>query len=116
MAQVFANKAIRIIIPFTPGGSNDIVAREIAAGLQDRLKQTAIVENKTGGGGSIGYVYVAKSPPDGYTLLIAPASFTIGPHLSRNPVYHPVTDFAAIKLAADVHIAMVGPSRRPGWH
>src|SRR4051812_22567485 len=83
-AQNFPSKTIRIIVPFTPGGSNDIVAREIANGLQERLKQPAVVENRTGGGGSIGYVYVAKSPPDGHTLLIAPASFTIGPHLSRN--------------------------------
>ena len=83
-AQAFPNKTIRIIVPFTPGGSNDVVAREIATGLQTRLNQTAVVENKAGGGGAIAYSFVAKSPPDGHTLLIAPASFTIGPHLSRN--------------------------------
>src|SRR5438093_13194750 len=86
-AQGFPNTTIRIIVPFTPGGSNDVVAREIATGLQARLNQTAIVENKPGGGGTIAYSYVAKSPPDGHVMLIAPASFTIGPHLSRNPVY-----------------------------
>ena len=112
-AQNFPSKPIRIIVPFTPGGSNDIVAREIATGLQDRLKQTAVVENRTGGGGSIGYVYVAKSPPDGYTLLIAPASFTIGPHLSRSPAYNPVTDFAPIMQMADVPFAMVVPASLP---
>src|SRR5204862_4322611 len=80
-AQGFPNKTIRIIVPFTPGGSNDVVAREIATGLQARLNQTAIVENKPGGGGTIAYSFVAKSPPDGHTLLIAPASFTMGPHL-----------------------------------
>src|SRR2546427_12915090 len=84
----FPNKTMRIIVPFTPGGSNDVVAREIATGLQDRLKETAIVENKPGGGGTIAYSYVAKSPPDGHTMLIAPASFTIGPHLSRNPAHN----------------------------
>src|SRR5215831_15447107 len=93
-AQPFQTGTIRVIVPFTPGGSNDVVAREIANGLQSRFNQTAIVENKSGGGGTIGYSFVAKSPPDGHTLLIAPASFTIGPHLARNPVYHPVTDFA----------------------
>jgi tripartite-type tricarboxylate transporter receptor subunit TctC len=112
-AQGFPNKTIRIIIPFTPGGSNDVVGREIATGLQDRLKQTAIVENKPGGGGNIAYSYVAKSPPDGYTLMIAPASFTMGPHLSRNPVYNPVTDFAAIDLVADVPFVMVVPASVP---
>ena len=113
LAQGFPNKTIRIIIPFTPGGSNDIVGREIAEGFQARFKQTAIVENKPGGGGNIAYSYVAKSPPDGYTLMIAPASFTMGPHLSRNPVYNPVTDFAAIDLVADVPFVMVVPASLP---
>src|SRR5262245_62569900 len=113
VAQGFPNKTIRIIMPFTPGGSNDVVAREIATGLQARLNQTAVVENKPGGGGTIAYSYVAKSPPDGHLLLIAPASFTMGPHLSRNPVYHPVTDFAAINLVADVPFAMVVPASLP---
>ena len=56
----FPNKTLRIIVPFTPGGSNDVVAREIAAGLQASLNQTAVVENKPGGGGNIAYSYVAK--------------------------------------------------------
>ena len=73
-AQSFPDRLIRIIVPFTPGGANDVVAREIATGLQDRFKQTAVVENKPGGGGTIAYSQVAKSPPDGYLLLIAPAT------------------------------------------
>lgn len=112
-AEDFPSRTIRIIIPFTPGGSNDIVGRELATGLQPRLKQTVIVENKPGGGGNIAYSYVAKSPPDGYTLMIAPASFTIGPHLSRTPVYNPVTDFAPIDLVAEVPFAMVVPASLP---
>src|SRR5947199_8721588 len=109
----FPSKTIRIIVPFTPGGSNDVVAREIATGLQARLGQTAVVENKPGGGGSIAYATVAKSPADGHLLLIAPASFAIGPHPSKNPVYHHVNDFAAINLVADVPFAMVVPSSFP---
>ena len=112
-AQVFPNKTIRIIVPFTPGGSNDVVAREIASGLQDNLNQTAVVENKPGGGGVIAYSYVAKSPPDGYLMLITPASFTMGPHLSRNPLYNPVTEFAPINLVADVPFVMVVPPTLP---
>jgi tripartite-type tricarboxylate transporter receptor subunit TctC len=112
-AQTFPDKLIRIIVPFTPGGANDVVAREIATGLQDRFKQTAVVENKPGGGGTIGYTYVAKSPADGHVMLVAPASFTMGPHLSRNPLYNPVTDFAAINLVADVPFVMVVPSSLP---
>jgi tripartite-type tricarboxylate transporter receptor subunit TctC len=112
-AQTFPDKLMRIIVPFTPGGANDVVAREIATGLQDRFKQTAVVENKPGGGGTIGYTYVAKSPPDGHVMLVAPASFTMGPHLSRNPLYNPVTDFAAINLVADVPFVMVVPASLP---
>src|SRR5262249_55063499 len=77
-ATSFPTKTLRIIVPFTPGGANDVVAREIAAGLQASLKETAVVENRPGGGGTIAYAYVAKSPPDGHLLLIAPASFTMG--------------------------------------
>ena len=112
-AQGFPSKTIRIIVPFTPGGSNDVVAREIASGLQDNLKQTAVVENKPGGGGAIAYSYVAKSPADGHLLLIAPASFTMAPHLSRNALYNPVTDFAPINLVADVPFVMVVPPTLP---
>jgi tripartite-type tricarboxylate transporter receptor subunit TctC len=106
----FPSKPIRIIVPFTPGGSNDVVAREIATGLQASLGQPAVVENKPGGGGNIAYSYVAKAPPDGYLMLIVPASFTIGPHLSRNPPYHPVNDFAPISQVADVPFVMVVPA------
>ena len=109
----FPNKTLRIIVPFTPGGSNDVVAREIATGLQASLNQTAVVENKPGGGGNIAYSYVAKSPPDGHVMLIAPASFTMGPHLSRNPGYNPITEFAAINLVADVPFIMVVPPTLP---
>ena len=108
-AQGFPNKTIRIIVPFTPGGSNDVVAREIATGLQENLKQTAVVENKPGGGGVIAYSFVAKSPPDGHLMLITPASFTMGPHLSRNAGYNPITEFAPINLVADVPFVMVVP-------
>ena len=112
-AQGFPNQTIRIIVPFTPGGSNDVVAREIATGLQARLKQTAVVENRPGGGGTIAYQYVAKSPADGHTLMIAPASFTMGPHLSKKQLYHPVKEFAAINLVADVPFVMVVPASLP---
>jgi tripartite-type tricarboxylate transporter receptor subunit TctC len=112
-AETFPDRLIRIIVPFTPGGSNDVVAREIATGLQARFNQNVIVENKPGGGGVIAYSYVAKSPPDGYVMLITPASFTMGPHLSRNPLYNPVTEFAPIDLVADVPFVMVVPPTLP---
>ncbi|HLQ88448.1 MAG TPA: tripartite tricarboxylate transporter substrate binding protein [Xanthobacteraceae bacterium] len=112
-SPAFPNRLMHIIVPFTPGGSNDVVAREMAAGLQSSLKQSVVVENKPGGGGNIAYSYVSKSPPDGHTMLIVPASFTIGPHLARNPVYHPVKDFAPINQVADVPFVLVVPASLP---
>ena len=112
-AQGFPDRLIRIIVPFTPGGSNDIVARELAAGFQERFKQSAVVENRPGGGGAIAYTGIAKSPPDGYILLIAPVSFTITPHLTRTPTFHPVNDYAPINLVADVPFVMVVPASLP---
>jgi tripartite-type tricarboxylate transporter receptor subunit TctC len=81
--------------------------------LQENLKQTAVVENKPGGGGVIAYSFVAKSPPDGHLMLITPASFTMGPHLSRNAGYNPTSDFAPINLVADVPFVMVVPPTLP---
>jgi tripartite-type tricarboxylate transporter receptor subunit TctC len=106
-AQDFPKQLIRIIIPFTPGGSNDVVGRELAAGFQARWSQGAVVENRPGGGGTIAYSQVAKSTPDGHLLLIAPVSFTIVPHMSRNPVFNPITDYAPISMVADVPFVMV---------
>jgi tripartite-type tricarboxylate transporter receptor subunit TctC len=112
-AQGFPDRLIRIVVPFTPGGSNDIVARELAAGFQERFKQNAVVENRPGGGGAIAYTGIAKSPPDGYTLLIAPVSFTITPHMSRAPTFDPINDYAPINLVADVPFVMVVPASVP---
>ncbi len=112
-AQDFPNKTIRIIVPFTPGGSNDVLARELATGFQARFKENAIVENKPGGGGTIAYAFVEKAPPDGYTLMVVPASFTMVPHLSKNPGFNPLTGYAPINLAIDVPFVMVVPPDVP---
>ena len=112
-AQDFPSRLIRIVVPFTPGGSNDVVARELAAGFQARWSQGAVVENRPGGGGTIAYSQVAKSPPDGHLLLVAPVSFTITPHMSRNPVFNPIGDYAPINMVADVPFVMVVPPTVP---
>ena len=112
-AQDFPNRLIKIVVPFTPGGSNDVVARELASGFQAKWSQNAVVENRPGGGGTIAYSQVAKSPPDGYLQLIAPVSFTITPHMSRSPGFNPLTDYAPINMVADVPFVMVVPSSVP---
>ena len=112
-AQDFPSKTIRIIVPFTPGGSNDVLARELAGGFQARFNQNSIVENKPGGGGTIAYAYVEKAPPDGHTLMVVPASFTMVPHLSRSPGFNPLTGFAPINMVIDVPFVMVVPADVP---
>jgi tripartite-type tricarboxylate transporter receptor subunit TctC len=98
-AQGFPDRLIRIVVPFTPGGSNDIVARELAAGFQERFRQTAVVENRPGGGGAIAYTGIAKSPPDGYTLQLAHInSNAIGPLMVAKGRFDPINDFTPIAL------------------
>src|SRR6185295_8085849 len=93
-------KPVRIVVGFPSGGPADIAARILAAGLQDALKQNVIVDNRTGAGGSIAAQLVAKSPADGYTLLVATASLTLNPALSPNIGYDPVRDFIPVGLLA----------------
>lgn len=92
--QGYPSKPIRIIVPFAPGGNIDITARIIAPGLSEVLGQPVIVENRTGAGGRIGTTLVAKSPPDGYTLLLgAPGTLVSQPVFHDGVEYQPLRDF-----------------------
>lgn len=111
-AQAFPNKQIRIVVPFPPGGATDILARAVAQDLQKGFGQSALVENRPGAGGNLGADLVAKSPGDGYTLLMG----TVGTHginvalYSKMP-YDAVKDFAPITLVALVpNVLVVHPS------
>ena len=96
-AQDFPSRPIQLIVGFPPGGPTDIVARVIGAKMGDLLGQQFVVENRVGAGGNIGADQVAKSPPDGYTLLMATVStHAINPGLYRNMPYDPVRDFAPV--------------------
>ena len=112
-AEPFPAKPVTIVTAFAPGSGPDAVLRIVAEKLGKAWNQRVLVENKPGGGGVIAYTFVAKAPSDGHLLLITPASFTMGPHLSRNPLYNPVTDFAPINLVADVPFIMVVPPTLP---
>jgi tripartite-type tricarboxylate transporter receptor subunit TctC len=109
-AQDFPSKQVRIVVPFAPGGVSDIAGRLLAERLTVQWKQTVIVENKPGAGGGIGADYVAKSPPDGYTLLIADASVA-----TTNPSLYPGApkDFAAVINVARFGQILVAPSSSP---
>jgi tripartite-type tricarboxylate transporter receptor subunit TctC len=91
-----AARPIRFIVPVAPGGSQDIVARLLAGPLAETLSQSVLVENKPGAGSNVGYEYVARARPDGYTLLAGSDSLSINPSLYPRVGYNPVTDFAPV--------------------
>lgn len=99
-SQSYPNKPIRVVIPFVAGGSSDIVGRAIAGKFQEYLGQAGVVENKPGANGGIAAEFVAKSDPDGYTILVGSIGvFSINAALFKDLRYNPVRDFAPITLA-----------------
>ncbi len=110
-AQSYPTKAIRIVVPFPAGGTSDILARAIGQKLTDEWKQAVIVDNRPGAGANIGAEVVVKSPPDGYTLLLASTIHTINPSLYSKLAYDPVRDFTPITLIATTsQVLAVHPS------
>ncbi len=111
-AQAWPQKPIRIVVTFSPGGSSDIVARLLQPGLQEKLGQTVIVENKPGAGSTIGANEVARAAPDGYTLLLSnTAPISISPFMMDKPPYDPVKGFAHIAyIGAVPNVFVVHPS------
>jgi tripartite-type tricarboxylate transporter receptor subunit TctC len=103
----YPTKPIRIIVGQAPGGATDIVARLVASKMQDTLGQNAIVENRTGAAGSIGAATVAKSPPDGYTLLAVSSSYSINPSLYASLPFDPQKDLAPVSLLAEAPFLLV---------
>jgi tripartite-type tricarboxylate transporter receptor subunit TctC len=108
MAQNYPARPIRVVVPFAPGGNVDINARNIGPGLAELLGQQVIVDNRPGAGGTIATDFVAKAPPDGYTLLVASSSImTNGPALYPKLPYDIVRDFAPVGRIAVVPLAIV---------
>jgi tripartite-type tricarboxylate transporter receptor subunit TctC len=110
-AKDYPSHTVRIVVSYSAGGSNDIVARAVASELSQQLGQTFIVENRPGASGTIGADYVAKSPPDGYTLFMGAGAHTLAPALFKQLPYDIVHDFAPVSIAAtSSYVLVVNPS------
>jgi len=108
--QDYPNRPVRMIIPFPPGGSNDIVGRTIATQLNERLGKQVVVDNRTGAGGVVGTELAAKTPADGYTLLVISIAHTVNPWLYKLP-YDPIKAFTPIGImATGTNVLTVHPS------
>ncbi|WP_057844400.1 Bug family tripartite tricarboxylate transporter substrate binding protein [Bradyrhizobium retamae] len=107
-AQTYPARAITLVIPFAPGGSTSIVGRAIADKMSEILGEKVVVDNRPGAGGTVGTKAVAKSDPDGYTLLLGyTGTLAIGPSLYKNPGYDPRRDFAPIGMIGNAPNSLV---------
>jgi tripartite-type tricarboxylate transporter receptor subunit TctC len=111
-AQAYPTKPVRIVVAFTAGGTTDILARSVGQQLTERLKQPFVIDNKPGAGGNIGTEIVARSAPDGYTLIVdSVGPIAVNPTLYKGLSYNPLTDLVPIVRIADVpNVLVVHPS------
>jgi tripartite-type tricarboxylate transporter receptor subunit TctC len=113
-AQAWPSKPVKLVVPFTAGGSTDTVARILADKLTPRLGQPVLVDNRAGAGGAIGSDFVAKSPHDGYTMLVGTSStMAIAPYVYTKLAYNPTRDFAPVSLLGTADIIIVVNSQVP---
>lgn len=106
-AQTYPNKPIRLILPFAPGGAFDILGHIIGPKLGERLGQPVVPENRAGAGGNLGAEVVAKSRPDGYTLLLTETTITLSPSLYRKLNFDPIKDFTPVSPVAQTPLVVV---------
>jgi tripartite-type tricarboxylate transporter receptor subunit TctC len=98
--DAYPQRPVRVVVPYSPGGSSDAVARVLSQKLSEMLGQQFVIDNRPGAAGSLGREIVAKATPDGYTLLIGDSPHTINVHVLRHVPYHPLKDFTAVTLLA----------------
>jgi tripartite-type tricarboxylate transporter receptor subunit TctC len=111
-AQTYPTKPVRLIIPFPPGGSNDVVGRMIAFQLSERLGKQVVADNQGGAGGIIGTETAAKSTPDGHTLLLISSAYAFGASMYKLP-YDPTTAFAPVALLGTGPVVLAVNAKLP---
>jgi tripartite-type tricarboxylate transporter receptor subunit TctC len=112
-AESYPTRPIRLVVPYPPGGGTDIVARVLGQKLRERVGQPVVIDNRGGAGGTIGTALVAKSAPDGYTLLLVPTSHVINPSIYARLPYDTKNDFQPITMIASAAILMATNPRIP---
>ena len=112
-AQEYPSKVVTIVVPFPAGGSNDTIARHLADSLGKLWKQPVIIDNRPGAGSSIGSVYVARSSPDGYTMVLVSSSYTTNAATRTNQGFDPLKDLKPVSMVARGHNAVVTGTRVP---
>mgnify|MGYP003338502083 FL=1 len=112
LAQSYPSKPVRFVVPYTPGGGPDLMARALAQRLTENMGQSFIVENRAGAGGNLGMEFVARAAPDGYTIALAlTAQYVVNPALYPKLPYDPVKDYAPIMLVArNPYVLIVHPT------
>jgi tripartite-type tricarboxylate transporter receptor subunit TctC len=110
-SQTFPTRPVRLVVPYPPGGANDVIARLLAPRMTERLGQNLVVDNRGGGNTIIGSELVAKAPPDGHTILIVAAGHAINPALYPKLPYNTTRDFASVSLIGDgAYVLVAHPS------
>src|SRR3546814_20909631 len=97
-SDVCSSDLVTFVVPFSPGGSNDIVGRQLATQLSELWGQPVVVENRPGAGATVGSAHVAAQPADGYTIMIASVTFTMNPAVQQNLPFDPATDFTPVAM------------------
>ncbi len=111
MAQNYPNGPLRIVSPYPPGGGTDILARTLGQKLNERFNQPAVVENRSGANGTVGAAFVAKSAPDGHTMLVVPAGYAANPSLYKNLPFDQARELAPVShIASGPLVLVVHPS------
>ena len=114
LAQTYPDKPVKLIVPYAPGGTTDLLARIVATRMGAHLKQSFIVENRPGAGGAVGSAHAAKQPADGYTLvMVVESSHAVNPNVYAKRSYDPVKDFEPIGNIADVPNVLVATPAFP---
>src|SRR5258707_8618354 len=115
-AAHYPDRPIRWVVPYPPGGTTDVIARNVAQAISQAHGHTIVVDNRAGAGGQIAMNAVAKAAPDGYTLLVSDASLATAPSLYKQLPFDPIKDLQAVALFATVpHIVVVNPAVQAGW-